>query len=151
MRWKRVLLVGAIAVAVGAVGAGGALLFTYHQATKIDRSQPKVVLSEYLRAALVRRDAVGADLYSCKDREKLAPIRALREELDRRESDFDVAITVSWGAHQQTGSEITTTLTITARKGPAVESTSREPWRFTVVEEDGWRVCGAEKLEANPT
>src|SRR5688572_10013940 len=96
MRWKRVLMIGAVAVVIGGAGAMSAALLTYHEATKIDRSNPKVVTDEYLRAALVRKDKVGAQLYACAQPERLVAIQALRDELDRREREFGVSITIDW-------------------------------------------------------
>ena len=151
MRWKRVLMIGAIVVGVGGLGVAGASLLTYHEATKLDRSDPEVVTDEYLRAVLVRKDAVGADLYACSDASRLAPVRALRDDLDRRERDFGVSIVVSWGAYERTREQLVTTLTIVAIKDGVEQSGSEQRWRFTLVEEDGWRVCGAEKLPDSPS
>lgn len=151
MRWKKVLGIGAIVVALGGVGAAGIALLTYHEVTKIDRSDPEVVTDEYLRAVLVRKDDVGAELYSCSNQERLAPIRQLREELDQRERDFGVSILVSWGAYQHEGDNhrafLTLDLTVAALKDGAEQSSSDQRWQFTVVEEDGWRVCGAVRVE----
>ncbi|WP_162907799.1 hypothetical protein [Allorhizocola rhizosphaerae] len=150
MRWKRVLAIGAVAVALGAVGAVSATLLAYHDATKIDRSNPKVVLSEYLRASLVRKDKVGAELYSCSDQEKFAAVRILRDELDQRERDFGVSVVVEWGAQDRVDQGdkalLTTGLSIIAIKNGVEQSSSEQRWRFTLINDDGWRVCGAERL-----
>lgn len=140
-------MIGAVVVTL--VGAGA--VFTYNEITRIDRSNPKFVLSEYLRAVLVRKDQVDAELYSCKDDQGLAPIRALRDELDRRERDFGVSVAVSWGAHEGSEGTLTTDIKIVANRGAVAESVSTERWRFTLVDEDGWRVCGAEKIGDTPT
>jgi hypothetical protein len=154
MRWRRVAGIAAIVIALGGVGVATTGLFVYNEATKIERGDPEVVTDEYLRAALVRKDEVGSELYTCADDGKLEPIRALRRELDQREKDFDVTVLVSWGAYDRQGDKLVAKLDISGRKGNAVTSKRTETWKFTVVEEDGWRVCGAERVSqpsASPT
>lgn len=150
VKWRKVLLVLAIVVAVGGVGGAATALLSYHEATKIDRSNPKVVLDEYLRAVLVRKDAVGAELYSCDAPSGLASITALREELNQREQDYSVEILVSWGAVTRVDgsgrSELTTDLHVTAIKDGVEQSNSSQGWRFSLLDQDGWRVCNSERL-----
>lgn len=147
VKWRKILLVLSVVVAVAAIGGATAAILAYNEATKIDRSNPKVVLDEYLRASLVRDDSVGVDLYACESDPDLSAVTNLRNELTRREQEFAVEIEVSWGSIDLTGASTsavaTTDLAITARKQGAVESRSRETWKFTLVDEEGWRVCQA--------
>ncbi|GHJ46460.1 hypothetical protein Cs7R123_38020 [Catellatospora sp. TT07R-123] len=156
--WRKVLLGLVIVLAVGGIGAAVATLTAYHEATKIDRSVPEVVVAEYLRAALQNKDEVGVDLYTCQDPSALAPMSALIDELAKREHDFGVQVIISWGAlnrADQSGQvRIQTDLTVTAIKDGAEESSSQQRWQFGLVEEDGWRVCAAEQgpmPSASPT
>ncbi|MBV1853437.1 hypothetical protein KUA19_25190 [Catellatospora sp. NEAU-YM18] len=139
-----------IAIVVAGIGVAVATVVTYHEATKIDRTNPRVVLDEYLRAAVVKKDSVGVDLYSCADASGLEPVNVLRTELDRRQAEFGVDIEVSWGAIDTTDNgaakTATVSLSITARNEGKVESRSREEWQFTLRDEDGWRVCSANKV-----
>jgi len=146
MRWKRVVLIGAAAAVAGGAAAGGALLLTYHEATKIDRSNPEVVLIRYLDATFERKDPAMAGLYTCSDPKDLAPLGALRADLEKREKDFGVTISVTNGVMSLDRGTITTTLTMEAFKDGGRNSRWTEPWRFQMVDEDGWRVCGAERL-----
>lgn len=146
MRWKRVLAIGAIAVVAGGVAAGATLLFTYHEATKIDRSNPEIVLIRYLDATFERKDEAMASLYTCANPADLKPIGDLLEDLKKRETDFGVSITVTNGPTEQSSDTITTPLTIEAFKDGTRNSRWTETWRFTMADEDGWRVCGAERL-----
>jgi len=146
MRWKRVLAIGATAAVAGGAAAGGAMLLTYHEATKIDRSNPEVVLIRYLDATFERRDPAIASLYTCSNPGNLAPINGLQADLDRREKEFGVSITVTNGAMAQDRSLITTTLTMEAFKDGGRNSRWTESWRFRMADEGGWRVCGAERL-----
>jgi hypothetical protein len=146
MRWKRVLAIGAIVVAAGGVAAGGALLLTYHKATEIDRSDPQVVLIRYLDATFERKDPAMAGLYTCADPEGLAPINSLREELDKREKDFGVVVQVASGRMATEQSAVITDLTISGSRDGNITSRRVETWRFQMVDESGWRVCGAERI-----
>ncbi|MFC7243621.1 hypothetical protein ACFQO7_14145 [Catellatospora aurea] len=154
VKWRKVLLVLGIVVGVAAIGGTTATILAYNEATKIDRSNPKVVLDEYLRASLVRADSVGVDLYACEREPDLSTVTSLREELTQREQKFAVEIEVTWGSIDlkaaSTTAVATTDLAITARKQGAVESRSRETWQFTLVDEEGWRVCKASRM-ATPT
>src|SRR5687767_9495759 len=75
MRWRRVVVLVAVIAAAATIGVGGWALIAYNEVTRIDRSEPEVVTDEYLRAALVRKDDVGADLYACNDQSRLEPIK----------------------------------------------------------------------------
>jgi len=145
MRWKRVLTIGAIAVVVGGAAAGGALL-TYHESTKIDRSNPEVVLIRYLDATFERKDPAMASLYTCANPARLGPLDSYRDELEAREKNFGVTILVTSSRMTTTDSTIQMDLHVVANKNGSVESESSDPWRFQMVDEDGWRVCGAERL-----
>lgn len=155
VKWRKVLLIVAVVLAMAGVGGVVTVILTYHEVTKIDRTNPKVVLDEYLRAALVTQDAVTVDLYDCDDPAGLSPISDLRAELDRREQDFAVEILVSWGAMSRTDGPgralLTTNLAITAVKDGQEQSSSTQAWQFTMLEEDGWRACDAEKLVSSTT
>lgn len=146
MRWKRVLVIGAIVAVAAGVAAGGTLLLTYHEATKLDRSNPEVVLIRYLDATFERKDQAMASLFTCAKPAALAPLNSYRDELVVREKAFGVTILVTSGRMTQTGRTIQTDLHVVANKNGAVESESSNPWLFTMVDEDGWRVCGAERL-----
>lgn len=134
-----------MAVAGGAA-AGGALLMTYHQATQIDRSNPEVVLIRYLDATFERKDPAMAGLFTCSKPADLAPVKAMQADLERREKEFAVAIQVANGPMTTTQGDVITDLTMTATKDGPVVSEWVEKWRFRMVDEDGWRVCGAERL-----
>lgn len=154
-RPRRLRLV--LAVVGGALAmfclTGSAIAFIlYDNYTTPDRSEPDVVVDNYLRAYLVDRNEVQTDQQLCSGDRDLAAIEALRAEVERRERDFDVNVKVVWGALDRTvtprGETIATTLRI---GGYAVaDGTSRsnrtERWEFDLVEEDGWRVCAARKI-----
>ncbi|MDG4828049.1 hypothetical protein O7627_01870 [Solwaraspora sp. WMMD1047] len=147
------IIIAAAGFAVfGLMGAVTAYVI-YDKATAPDRSAPDVVVSNYLRAYLVDRDEAQTNLYVCNgDAPGLEPMRALRAEAERREREFDVNVRVVWGALDRAATERGETVQTTLRIGgySATDGTSRssrqERWEFEVVEQDGWRVCGAREL-----
>jgi hypothetical protein len=151
MRWRRIALVAGILVVAGGISAASWGLFAYNQVTKVDRSDPEVVTDEYLRAALVRKDTAGVDLYTCADKSGLVAIQVLRDDLDEREKDFGVTFVVSWGAYVRAGDTLTTDLTLTAMANGQSQGRQTDVWRFTVKMSDGWRVCGAERVAPLPS
>lgn len=130
----------------GGAAAGGALLLTYHEATKIDRSNPEVVLIRYLDATFERKDSAIAGLYTCSNPKDLAPITSLREELDKREKDFGVTVHVTSNRMTTEQSAVITDLTISGSRDGNITSRRVETWRFRMADENGWRVCGAERI-----
>ncbi len=148
MRLRRVALVSGVILLAALAGAAGWGLLAYNEITKVDRSDPQVVTDEFLRAVLVRKDRAGARLYVCRDESKTDGLWALRDKLDRREHDFKVTILVSWGAYVAEGRDnLSASITITANRDGVEQSSSVEVWRFHLVDEDGWRVCGADRVE----
>src|SRR5262245_3403748 len=148
---RRILLIIAIAVPVLAVSALGAGLVLYDRATRIDRSQPDLVVSNYLRALLLDRDDDRAALHTCADPGGLAEIRAWRDnEIVARERDLNVVMSVSWGVLTVAErTERTATVTTDIRRSANIDGIPQsvlDTWRFQTVDENGWRVCGATRV-----
>src|SRR5688572_1368945 len=122
MRWKRALIIGAIAAVAGGAAAGGALLLTYHETTKIDRTNPEVVLIRYLDATFERKDPAMAGLYTCANPADLAAITSLKDETDRREREFGVAIQVTSSRMTTEQSAVITDLTISGSRDGNITS-----------------------------
>jgi hypothetical protein len=145
-----IAMVGGIMVLL-CLGGVGVAVSLYDEATKIDRTQPDTVTDSFLIAYLVNRDDKQARLFTC-DAPNLANIGALREQLVAREKDFDVKVSVSWGALDRAAAgkgqeDVTTQLTISGSSGGQLGSSRNEDWRFRVVDDGGnWRVCDASKI-----
>ncbi|GGM60125.1 hypothetical protein GCM10011608_51450 [Micromonospora sonchi] len=145
-RLRTVLAVVAGTVAALCLGGGVTGYLLYDRATAPDRSAPDVVVDNYLRAFLVDRNDVRANLFVCEGNTDFAAVRALRAEALRRESDFGVTVRISWGALYQfetaQGQSVRTTLTIASSAEGESRSSRREDWVFDVTDNgDGWRVC----------
>ena len=154
VRPKRSLrtVVGVVAGVLALLCTGGAVagFVLYDRATAPDRSAPDVVVDNYLRAFLVDRNDTKAEEFACKSDGDLDAVRGLRAEVEQREANFDVVVRVSWGpltrVENGDGESVTTTLTISSSADGQTRSSRREDWQFQVVERDGWRVCGANKV-----
>jgi hypothetical protein len=135
-------------VALGCLGGTGVAFVAYREATEPDRSAPDVVVDNYLRAMFVERNDAEAEAYSCRGEPDLGMAKVLRDEIERREADFDVEVRVSWGRLSRSTIDaqrevVETELTIASFSEGAPRGRRNEIWRFEVVDEDGWRVCGA--------
>jgi hypothetical protein len=67
-----------------------------------------------------------------------------------REKGFDVKVVVTWGGLTVTGEgaerrAVSTDLTIAGTSNGQTQSRRVESWTFGVIEDDGWRVCSADK------
>ncbi len=151
-RRSRLILatVGGI-MALLCLGGVGVFVSIYDNATKIDRSEPDVVTDSFLLAYLVNRDDKSAQLFTCKN-PQLAEIGALRDQIVAREKQFNVKVSVSWGALTRQAvtakqEDVTTQLTISGSANGELGSSRNEDWRFRVIEEGGgWRLCSGAKI-----
>lgn len=150
-RLRLVLAMGFGIVSLLCLGGVGIFVAVYDNATKIERSAPDAVVDSFLRAYLVDRDDTQAALYRCESPTNLSGMTRLRGELAQRERDFNVRVTVTWsslavmgvGADQR---QVKAGLVIAGSAVGQTRSRRTEEWTFDVVEEDGWRVCGATKV-----
>ena len=132
------------------LGGVGIAISLYDGATKIDRAAPDQVTSSFLRAYLINRDDQEASLFTCRSGAKLDSIAALRTEMVGREKTFGTTVTASWeslniSAPSKDAATVSVDLVIIgSAKGQQVSSHS-EPWAFDLVDDSGWRVCGAAK------
>ncbi|GAA4460787.1 hypothetical protein GCM10023170_062470 [Phytohabitans houttuyneae] len=141
-----VLLVAG-ALALLCAGGAGVAFVAYRDATEPDRSSPDVAVSNYLRALLLERNDVRVDLYSCRDDGSLAPMRAFRAQIEEQEKQYSITIVISWGALivQEMSGRATVTTEISRTISDGTEKDLQD-WRFDLVDEGGWRVCGATRL-----
>jgi hypothetical protein len=132
---------------VGAVGLG---LVLYREETRPDRSSPSLAADSYLRALLVERDDARADVFSCRDQRQLADITSFANDIEARERELGASIAVNLEDTQLVESrEGSATVSIAIRRTAALDGTRQslvDRWRLLLVRDDGWRVCGAERL-----
>lgn len=139
-------LVGGV-MALLCLGGVGVVVSLYDNATKINRSAPDAVVDNFLRAYLVNRDDERASLYECKSGGSFGDIANFRNDIVSREKQYSVGIRVTWSSFAVATSggqgSVTTDLIRTTTDQSGRDS---HPWRFLVVDQDGWRVCGATEI-----
>jgi hypothetical protein len=138
-------------IALLCLGGVGIVISLYDDATKINRSEPDVATDSFLIAYLVNRDDKQAQLFTCGSPD-LASLSTLRDQLVAREKEFNVKVSVSWGALTRAAAgagqeDVSTQFTISGSANGRLSSSRNEDWRFRVVDDGGsWRVCDASKI-----
>lgn len=147
-RRKRLWLAMGLGIAaLLCLGGVGVVVSLYDSATAIKRSAPDAVVDNFLGAYLVNRDDKEASLYRCKDGGDLRQLEVYRADITTREKKFSVGISVSWTSLTVAVKGDRGTVTTDLTKGTADGSERiTKPWQFTVVNQGGWRVCGAQQL-----
>ncbi|MDG4794361.1 hypothetical protein [Micromonospora sp. WMMD1082] len=145
-RLRTVLTVVAGVVAALCLGGGVVGYLVYDRATAPDRSAPDVVVDNYLRAFLVDRNDVRADLFTCGGGTDLDQLRLLRNDLADREERFGTRMSVSWGSLQVDrdgdNAQVRVDLTFAAQVD-GIRQSDRQSWMFTTRLDEDWRVCSA--------
>jgi hypothetical protein len=138
---------GAGVLALLCLGGVGVFVSLYDEATKIERTAPDAVVDSFLRAYLVNRDDQEASLFTCKSGLDLSNIAAFRTDLQSREGRFSISIQVVWEGLTVTTADSRGTVDVNLTQTLADDSEQvTNPWRFIVVDEDGWRVCGGSEV-----
>ncbi len=126
------------------LGGAGVFFSLYDNATKIQRAEPDAVVDNFLRAYLVNRDDKEASLYQCKSGGDFAQIAAFRSQIQTTERKFSVGVRVDWTSLvvSKQGAQGTVSTDVKRALSDGSEKTS-DHWQFRVVDQSGWRVCGA--------
>jgi len=135
----------AMSLVVGIVG-----VYLYDRATKIDRGTPVVAVFQYIDAIFDQRDLHRAQLFECDKANGRAALQTLLGEIEERERQFDIRMTVSAGdfvtAIEGPNAKVDASLFIDAPESNGETSRSNQPWTFTLKDENGWRVCSAQRV-----
>jgi hypothetical protein len=146
-RLRLFLAMGAGILALLCLGGVGVFVSLYDEATKIERSEPDAVVDNFLGAYLVNRNDEEADLYMCRSGGDFSQISAYRSDIADREKSYSVGIRVTWtGLTVSTQGERGTVSTDLTRTTTNQSGRDSQSWEFTIVDDDGWRVCGARPL-----
>ena len=123
--------------------AGGVV--AYDRATRADRTYPLAVLESFTREYFAGLDRSGSEIYLCSEPslEQLDDLRAALVAGDGVELSWRVTIVST--VQKEGGRTIDTELQI-RREANGFARNELQRWRFHLVEEGGWRVCGAEQL-----
>ncbi|MCY1142572.1 hypothetical protein OWR29_31635 [Actinoplanes sp. Pm04-4] len=141
------LALGAGILTLLCLGGIGIAVLVYDDETKIERAEPDAVADSFLRAYLVDRDDDRASLYQCKSGGDFASIAAYRADIVNREKQFSVGIRVSWGTIAvQTNADRAEAETDLVKTASKQSGRITDTWRLSLVDQDGWRVCGATEV-----
>jgi len=137
-RKRSVLLVVAIMLTSLVVVGGTVGFVVYDKATEIDRSTPTVAVRQFLQAGLVDRDVDSVALFVCA---QWSPSEALVAVTSS--ADDSMRVTFGVTSVEETGDSAKATVRITSTSSGHSDVAT---WRVTVVRQDGWRVCGVDRL-----
>ena len=130
---------------------GGTVSFIlYDRATRIDRGTPVVVVYHYIDAVFDLRDDQRAKLFECENTNGRDALKRLLADIEERERRFGIRMTVSGmdfaAVVEGTRAEVRANLIVEAPEANGETSRSSQPWTFTLQDDDGWRVCSAERV-----
>jgi hypothetical protein len=135
---NKLLLVILTVVGVFVLVAGGVGFVLYNRATEIDRSTPTVAVHQFLDAVFLDQGEDQVRLFSCPEwtSDRTAEMRG----------GFDAAVRLSWDTvteQSRVDGRAQVTAKLYLRYPGELAPSGEQLWRFEVVEQNGWRVCGA--------
>jgi hypothetical protein len=125
------------------IGVASALLatglFFYNKATEPDRSTPLVATDAFLHALFVEESDDRVSLFTCSNWPASTAVDAVRSQIDpdAKVSWDSMTVADSSGDHAAVG------LLLRFRYPEDVAPSGERRWTFDLVNESGWRVCGA--------
>ena len=129
------------------LGGAGIIFLLYDDATEINRTSPERVVNDFLGAYIASRNDDEAALYRCKSGGDLSPLSQFRDDTKNREKEFGVSISMTWSILDvATNGESSTVKANLTRTISTQGGRDGSTWQFSVVDEDGWRVCSATKI-----
>ncbi|GIE98051.1 hypothetical protein [Paractinoplanes rishiriensis] len=129
------------------LGGVGVVVSLYDEATEIKRTAPDAVTDSFIRAYLVNRNDQEASLYQCKSGGDFGEIAAFRDDIVGREQQYSIGIRVTWTSLAVSNEGGQTVVTTDLRRAITDGSErTTDKWRFILVDQNGWRVCGAAKV-----
>ncbi|MGC4811315.1 hypothetical protein ACLQ29_12405 [Micromonospora sp. DT228] len=147
-RTRTVLTVVAGVLALLCVGGLAMGLVLYHRASTPDRSTPDVVVANYIQSFLADRNDARANEFACESGTDLNDLRLLRNDLVAREKGFNTTISTSWESFdidRQGDFAIVEVDIILSAFVDGISQSDRQRWRFETRQQDGWRVCKADR------
>jgi hypothetical protein len=133
-------------VALLCLGGVGIFASLYNSATAIKRTSPDAVADSFLRAYLVNRDDKEASLFECKTGADFAQLAAYRTDIVSRERQYTITIHVTWEGLKVATSGDKGTVDVDLTRSIVNSEQISDSWQLSVVDQDGWRVCGATKV-----
>ncbi|MDG4768465.1 hypothetical protein O7632_30870 [Solwaraspora sp. WMMD406] len=149
-RLRLALVLAAGVTVLLCLGGAGVAFVLYANVTAPDRGTPESAVLNFLDAHLLQRDDALAGQYVCA-RPSLDAIDDYRSAIVEWERRRNAPAVMSIGqitTDLTTEDAATSVVTIERRMGSGgIINRSIDRWRFGTVDEDGWRVCAAERLD----
>ncbi|WP_123603838.1 hypothetical protein [Micromonospora sp. Llam0] len=146
-RLRLALVLAAGITALLCLGGVGVAFVFYTSVTTPDRGTPESAVRGYLVAYLSARDDLQADGFTCADPD-LSAVQRLREQIGASEERGSAVIvrvqSVALVSESESSAVVSATVRQTATLNGRMFATTAD-WRFRVVDQGGWRVCGAEQ------
>ncbi|MBT8225107.1 MAG: hypothetical protein HKP61_20335 [Dactylosporangium sp.] len=136
------LIVLAACMMLGAVGIGT----FYVLQEQADSRDPKTVVRFYVEAALNNRDSEAAGRYVCRSPE-LEEIESMMSWLTSWEQERNIRFQFVVSEFSETIRGDESVVDAKIQRRTSISESTPERWRFSLVNESGWRVCGAHKIE----
>jgi len=137
-------------VALLIVAGFGTALLLYHRATAPNRTSPDVSVDNFLRAVLVDQNDDEAKQYMCSNPASLTQLAAFRDMFINNEKKLGGGASFVWGTlpvtPQGNQDSVQADIDVSTSGGRSQPGASSHRWLFSVVNESGWRVCGAQQL-----
>jgi hypothetical protein len=147
---KAALLIVAGMLAGVLLVVGGIAFTVYDKATRIDRSDPDVVLEQYITSVFDRRDQERAKLFTCGSDSDLGDINRFLDTVTGLEKKYSIAVTVqvisSRDSIRDDRATVDAKLAMDVPEESGVTSRAVYDWRFPMENRGGWRICGADNL-----
>jgi hypothetical protein len=126
------------------LGGVGVVISLYDEATEIKRSAPDAVVDSFLRAYLVNRDDQEVSLYRCESSGDFAQLEMFKAGIEETERKYSLGVRVTWTSFDvvTTNGQTVVSTDIVRTLSDNSERDSKR-WKFNMVDQDGWRVCGA--------
>lgn len=146
-RLRLFVAMGAGILALLCLGGVGVAISLYDEATEIKRTSPDAVADSFLRAYLVNRDEDEVSLYRCESGGDFAQLEEFRRNIEATERQYTLGIRVTWTSLVvETTNGRTTVSTDLVRTLEDNSERDAQRWRLLMVDQGGWRVCGATRL-----
>jgi len=140
------------AIAAALVLCLGGVFFGYYKYNELaepDRDTPALAVDQYLSARLTDRDEVRANVFTCKS-STLGSVDQLVRDITAREQQYGITIRVTSSdlaiSSTTDRASVDANLKIDVPEQGGQSSRSIQRWHFDVVNQDGWRVCAANRV-----
>ena len=138
-RSKRPLIIFAVIGLLLALSSGGLYVYRATDDAAGSQSSPEAAVKAFLTATVLTNDESRLSGIVCES-------WTAQDALRRTRSALDTTATISWSDVRIVTSEpgrASVSVRLTLRKPSEIRPGQVVQWRFSAVEEDGWRICEA--------